>query len=340
MGAGVSLLVGRARAASTGAKAAAIGVAAVLALATSAGLMGGASSGGGESGSVECHMKAGSSEVPGDYFPWLQEAAVKYRLGPEGASVVAAIHWRESEWDQSPLPGVAPGTQNSAGAEGPGQFLVSSWEAYGVDADGNGVKDPYSIPDSVFATARLLHADGAPADWRDAIWDYNHAWWYVEEVLEKAAELRSGLVCEGTSVLPAGSAQTLERIKSVATWIESKEIHYCWGGGHGLKPGPSSGILFDSDCPFGTQGLDCSGSVRWLMVLSGYPDPGGLRSDQLGAVYPSGRGREVTIWSNVDHVWMEIEGRDWGTATSNPFGGPGWGPQTVEGFVPSHPPGL
>jgi hypothetical protein len=55
----------------------------------------------------------------------------------------------------------------------------------------------------------MLHADGAPADWRDAIWDYNHAWWYVEEVLEKAAELRSGLVCEGaTSGLPTGSART------------------------------------------------------------------------------------------------------------------------------------
>jgi hypothetical protein len=101
-----------------------------------------------------------------------------------------------------------------------------------------------------------------------------------------------------------------------------------------------SGILFDATCPFGTQGLDCSGSVRWLMVLSGYPDPGGLRSDQLGAVYPSGRGREVTIWSNIDHVWIEIEGRDWGTATSNPFGGPGWGPQTTTTFVASHPPGL
>ena len=75
------------------------------------------------------------------------------------------------------------------GAEGPGQFLESSWASYGVDANGDGLKDPYSIPDSVFATARLLHADGAPADWPDAIYDYNHAWWYVHKVLAKAASL-------------------------------------------------------------------------------------------------------------------------------------------------------
>jgi hypothetical protein len=49
---------------------------------------------------------------------------------------------------------------------------------------------------------------------------------------------------------------------------------------------------------------------------------------------------EVTIWSNVDHVWIEIDGRDWGTADSNFSHGPGYGPQRTEGFLPSHPPGL
>lgn len=323
-------------------------LAALLVFLVCAGLTGGATSSG-SSSSVECHVSAGSSAVPSNYFPWLTEAATKYHLGPRGPSIVAAIHYVESDWDRSPLPGVAPGTQNSMGAEGPGQFLVSSWEAYGVDADGNGVKDPYSIPDSVFATARLLHADGAPKDWRDAIWDYNHAWWYVEEVLEKASQLNLGTVCEGSSTpLVGGAAQTLERMKSVASWIESKRIPYCWGGGHGTKPGPSPPVL-DGYCDdaagehiYGSteKGLDCSGAVRWLLVLSGFPDPGALVSNELGAHYPVGPGREVTIWANVDHVWIEIDGRDWGTASSNPFSGPGYGPQNTEGFAESHPKGL
>jgi hypothetical protein len=48
----------------------------------------------------------------------------------------------------------------------------------------------------------------------------------------------------------------------------------------------------------------------------------------------------VTIWSKRRHVWIEIDGRDWGTADSNFAHGPGYGPQGTEGLVASHPPGL
>ena len=231
---------GKAKAAGIGAKAAAATGAAIVALVVCAGLAGGSTSSG--ASSVECRATADNSQIPADYFPWLPEAAAKYHLGPKGAAIVAAIHYVESDWGQSTLPGVAAGTQNYMGAEGPGQFLVPSWEAYGVDADGDGVKDPYSVPDSVFATAHLLHEDGAPKEWRQAIWDYNHAWWYVEEVLEKAETLKMPMVCEATSAeLGVGAARSLERIKAVAKWIEEKRIHYCWGGGHGPKPGRPPG---------------------------------------------------------------------------------------------------
>jgi hypothetical protein len=295
---------------------------------------------------VACAAGASHGEVPADYFPWLPEAAAKYHLGPRGAGVVAAIHYVESDWDRSPLPGVAAGTQNNVGAEGPGQFLVSSWASYGVDANGDGTKDPYSIPDSVFATARLLHADGAPADWPDAIFDYNHAWWYVHKVLAKAASLHIASTCtvvaDPLGPVPSGR---LARIEYVARWIESRRLHYCWGGGHAAEPGPSPGTYCWSrtgEQVFGApeDGLDCSGAVRWLLVLSGFPDPGPLVSSELGAHYLSGPGRELTIWSNVDHVWIEIDGRDWGTADSNFAHGPGFGPQDTEGFIPTHPPGL
>src|SRR5262249_10105598 len=159
-----------------------------------------------------------------NYVAWLERAAAKYQLGPRGFAIVAAIHYVESDFGRSPLPGVAPGTQNSADAEGPGQFLLSSWETYGVDADGDGVKDPYSIPDSVFATANLLHADGAPADWKTAIFDYNHAWWYVERVEAKARQIGAAgeVVCEAAPAAPFGELppRSLERLKAAASWIE------------------------------------------------------------------------------------------------------------------------
>jgi hypothetical protein len=299
-----------------------------------------------ESGSLSCTSSSPHGEVPADYFPWLTEAAAKYKLGPRGTSIVAAIHYVESDWDRSPLPGVAPGTHNYMGAEGPGQFLESSWAAYGVDADGDGVKDPYSVPDAVFATARLLHADGAPKDWPDAIYDYNHAWWYVRKVLAKAASLHLAASCTVVAdPLGQSGARSLERLKRAALWIESRRIHYCWGGGHAPEPGPSPGSYCwntEGEQVFGApeDGLDCSGAVRWLLVLSGFPDPGPLISNEFADRYPSGAGQAVTIFSNVDHVWIEIDGRDWGTATSNFAHGPGYGPQDTEGFTPSHPSGL
>lgn len=293
-----------------------------------------------------CAAVGSHGEVPTDYFPWLTEAAAKYHLGSRGASIVAAIHYVESDWDRSPLPGVAPGTKNYMGAEGPGQFLEASWASYGVDANGDGVADPYSIPDSVFATARLLRADGAPRDWPDAIFDYNHAWWYVHEVLAKAATLHLAQTCTLVADPIGGTAaRTIERLKAAALWIESRRLHYCWGGGHAPEPGPSPGSYCwnsEGEQVFGAaeDGLDCSGAVRWLLVLSGFPDPGPLVSNELGAHYPPGHGRVVTIFSNVDHVWIEIDGRDWGTADSNFAHGPGYGAQDTEGFAPSHPPGL
>jgi hypothetical protein len=166
---------------------------------------------GGE-GSLCTVRGTGSSDIPAGYVPWLQRAATKYKLGPRGFSIVAAIHYVESDFGRSPLPGVAPGTQNFAGAEGPGQFLVSSWEAYGVDANGDGVRDPYSIPDSVFATANLLHADGAPRDWKGAIFDYNHANWYVEEVEARAAHFGARIVCAPDPQAPGGALLKSSRV--------------------------------------------------------------------------------------------------------------------------------
>jgi hypothetical protein len=339
-------LARRLRPRSVAAKAASVTAAVFLCLLACVGLFAASAPPSPEATSINCTSPGPHDRVPSDYFPWLTEAAAKYHLGPRGASIVAAIHYVESDWDRSPLPGVAPGTHNYMGAEGPGQFLESSWAAYGVDANGDGVKDPYSVPDSVFATARLLRADGAPRDWPGAIYDYNHAWWYVHKVLARAATLHLAATCTlAAEPLGATAARTLERLKRAALWIESRRIHYCWGGGHAAAPGPSPGSYCWSaagEQVFGASedGLDCSGAVRWLLVLSGFPDPGPLVSDEFATAYPSGPGRQVTIFSNVDHVWIEIDGRDWGTATSNFAHGPGYGSQAADGFLASHPPGL
>ena len=98
-------------------------------------------------------------------------------------TVLAAIGKVESDHGRSNLPGVHSGT-NFAGAAGPMQFLLSTWSLPGI-----GAGDIYNLVDAAAAAARYLCSNGAgdPTRLRDAIWHYNHAWWYVNEVLDLAA---------------------------------------------------------------------------------------------------------------------------------------------------------
>src|SRR5439155_25427816 len=80
----------------------------------------------------------------------------------------------------------------SAGAIGWTQFMPATWTRYGVDANGDGRRDPYTAADAIFAAARYLQASGAPGDWYGALFAYNHADWYVAEVLARADQFAAG----------------------------------------------------------------------------------------------------------------------------------------------------
>lgn len=75
------------------------------------------------------------------------------------------------------------------GAEGPMQFLPSTFAAFAVDGNGDGVADIQNPADAVYSAARYLCLAGAGRGGQalyDAIWAYNHADWYVREVLAYA----------------------------------------------------------------------------------------------------------------------------------------------------------
>ena len=94
-------------------------------------------------------------------------------------NVLAAINKIESNFGRNMGP-------SSAGAIGWMQFMPSTWARWGTDADGNGVADPWNPVDAVYSAARYLAASGAAADIRRSIFSYNHADWYVNEVLQLA----------------------------------------------------------------------------------------------------------------------------------------------------------
>jgi hypothetical protein len=124
------------------------------------------------------------NQLPQTYLQLFQDSAEKYCPGLSW-TVLAAIGQIES----------ADGTNDgpsTAGALGPMQFLPSTWAIWGIDGFGQtgtpNIMNPY---DAVPSAASLLCADGAAsggAALADAIFDYNHANWYVSEVLSLAAE--------------------------------------------------------------------------------------------------------------------------------------------------------
>jgi membrane-bound lytic murein transglycosylase B len=80
---------------------------------------------------------------------------------------------------------------SSAGALGPMQFMPATWAQWGINGFGPpGSPDIMNPLDAVPSAARMLCADGAgnPATLRGAIFSYNHATWYVDEVLALASE--------------------------------------------------------------------------------------------------------------------------------------------------------
>jgi murein DD-endopeptidase MepM/ murein hydrolase activator NlpD len=99
--------------------------------------------------------------------------------------VLAAINKIESNFGNNMGP-------SSAGAVGWMQFMPDTWLRWGVDADGNGVADPWNAADAIYSAARYLAASGARTDLRRAVFAYNHAGWYVDEVLALASVYGQG----------------------------------------------------------------------------------------------------------------------------------------------------
>ncbi len=79
---------------------------------------------------------------------------------------------------------------SSAGAMGPMQFLPSTWKQFGVDGNEDGVANIMDPEDAIPAAAAYLKAGGAPRDWYAALYTYNHAGWYVRQVLGVAEGYR------------------------------------------------------------------------------------------------------------------------------------------------------
>ncbi len=152
-----------------------LAVGAIVAIVVFLGVVAGATSG---VASAPTQPKPGAvNDIPRDYLALYQQAALAYGVPWQ---LLAAIGKVESDHGRNPN-AYHP---NEAGAQGPMQFIPSSWARYRW-ASGNPSPDINNARDAIFAAADYLRVAGAPQDLPRAIYAYNHAWWYVDMVLRQ-----------------------------------------------------------------------------------------------------------------------------------------------------------
>jgi cell wall-associated NlpC family hydrolase len=174
------------------------------------------------------------TEIPPD------QLAVMQRVGQETGvpwQILAAIAKIESYFGQNMA-------TSWAGAIGYGQFLPSTWAAYGRGGD------PYSYHDVIPAMARYLLDFGAPGDMRQALYAYNHSWEYVDTVLAYADAFNQTDAVNTA----APSDATDARVQALAVALKQQGKPYVWGAA-------------------GPDAFDCSGLVQWAFRQMGVTVP-------------------------------------------------------------------
>jgi cell wall-associated NlpC family hydrolase len=146
-----------------------------------------------------------ANSIPSNYLKWFQRVGLQYNVS---WTILAGIGKVESDDGRTTLPGVNSGS-NSFGAAGPMQIGIqgasgNSWggaarhaasAAVGgvaTDEDGDGIDSVYDPADAIAGAAKYLVEHGVQQNAASAIFAYNHADWYVQEVLSWASTYAAG----------------------------------------------------------------------------------------------------------------------------------------------------
>jgi membrane-bound lytic murein transglycosylase B len=111
-------------------------------------------------------LRTGAPARAADLFAWYRAAERRFHVRWQ---LLAAVNFIESAF------GKVKNT-SGAGAQGPMQFKLATWRAYGLGGD---VNDPH---DAILGAANYLAANGGVHRERDALWHYNPSSLYVDAV--------------------------------------------------------------------------------------------------------------------------------------------------------------
>ncbi|TMK67683.1 MAG: hypothetical protein E6G53_01945 [Actinobacteria bacterium] len=101
----------------------------------------------------------GASDIPSSYLKLYHAAAQAHNIDWR---VLAAIGKNESDHGRTTLPGVSSGVNFAGCCAGPMQMCIKAscgnvWQAYAVDANGDGSASVYDPADAIYAAAALVH---------------------------------------------------------------------------------------------------------------------------------------------------------------------------------------
>jgi hypothetical protein len=119
-------------------------------------------------------FRTGAPRPAGVLLAWFKKAQRRFGVDWQ---LLAAVMYVESKFGRVR-------SNSSAGAQGPMQFISSTWSAYGMGGD---VHDPH---DAIMGAANYLHRSGSPGNDRRALYAYNHSWPYVNAVLRYTDQMR------------------------------------------------------------------------------------------------------------------------------------------------------
>ncbi|MGD0452743.1 MAG: lytic transglycosylase domain-containing protein [Solirubrobacteraceae bacterium] len=230
-------------------------------------------------------------EIPPLYLRLYEQAAQRYGLD---WAILAGIGKVECDHGRDPDPSCAQeGAVNSAGAGGPMQFLASTWAEYGVDADGAGPPNRWDPADAIYGAANYLRASGAPSDYQQAIFAYNHANWYVEEVESWAARYgdpasTSASSPEQASLTGDGAGQGAEASAGADLRLQEQSptpVRFMAGERAELDPQDGHLAFVPAGVPAVVQAMVVAGNELQQLPYGpgGHPDPLGAREEDCSS---------------------------------------------------------
>ena len=166
-----------------------------------------------------------ANSIPATYLKWFQRVGLQYNVP---WTILAGIGKVESDDGRTTLPGVTQASvSNAFGAAGPMQIGISgasgnSWGGAAVhpasevvngvatDEDGDGIASVYDPADAIAGAAKYLVAHGVQQNVPAAIFSYNHANWYVQEVPPVGVDVR-GRRLHGRRHQPGGRQRSRRR---------------------------------------------------------------------------------------------------------------------------------